>query len=119
MENLKTIQEIIDQRANDRLDKDLKELERVVRANKLIGISNGSNGGAELTTLAISRANQEKPDYVLPYWFFQEGGPYSYLLRTYWLPIYLAEETRLFMEKFDRLQQDVKDLMDPTSHEDY
>lgn len=117
--NVEVLQELINKRALARLRKDLVEISTFIRGNRILSESSIP----QLTFKMVPDSKgEQKTDTKAPYWVFQfeksqygtdnySGSAYMQTLLDHWLPIYVAEESRLFMEQVEKLQGDVNDLL--------
>jgi len=127
MEQINTLQEVINKRAAARLDADLMEVSKFIRGNRLTAATD--TPFPYLTFNMLKGEGQDKPkqDTKAPYWVFQyeksgygssiSSSAYMDQVRAYWLPKYIAEETANFIKQVDDMQaqadqlaEDVEDL---------
>lgn len=85
------IQQLINRRAEDRLDKDITELRRLLRSNSLIQKSD-----LQLKYKDISNTLYTMSHYANDSFFTD--------LRKELLPMYLHEESEAFLKEFDQLK---------------
>lgn len=108
---LNTIQQLIDERAESRLKKDLDSMRNTIMNIPVLSVT--ESGFPQMGF---------KGKETSPYWFFNNDNNkpdcYYKALYDYWLPKYKSEEAKLFLEKVDDLSKDVKNLMN-TEFTDY
>ncbi len=108
MKDVKTLQELINERAEKRLNSDLSSLSKLIRDNPLL--SPTDNPG--LPNIQIE--GDSKPQK--PFWFFEfntrtSSNSFFNKVKDFWLPQYIAQETEDFIKKVDELM-DFKDHAD-------
>jgi hypothetical protein len=120
-----TLQATINKRAADRLDADLQAASKFIRENRLLSITSDNDHGMSAPSLSYEiRAEQDgqkaKVNTTQPYYIFKyekscgtiHSAWYMDRLREYWLPIYIEEETQMFVQKVDQVKEDVNYLLD-------
>lgn len=120
METVDSLQAIINKRAAAKLDTDLAAISTFVKENRILAQTD--RGMPELTFNLIRVAGEEPATKKLtPFWLFQyaksgmsnySSSSYMDQLRALWLPVYIQEETALFVEKVDKVREDVDYLLD-------
>lgn len=119
MDTIQTLQDLINNRAAKRLDKDLATLCDTIQGSPLLFVTD-----SDIPKLQTEKSNGELVQQV-PYWVFQfnaQTGQTSLFmdrLRAYWLPKYQEAETREFLEKFTRIESEVEDLKRQSENLDY
>jgi len=105
---ISSLQERIEKRAQERLDKDLLALCSLIRDNRLL-----SDNASEMPRLLFSDANNPANSKAqIPYWLFEYSSDRGFLrrsdymdrLREYWLPKYIDEETTEFLNKVGEIE---------------
>lgn len=118
MSDTNTLQELINKRAEKKLDKDLMALSDFISANPLI-YDNG-NGCPLVRYKAKASGEDAWKDSTLltmlkfskiSYSDYCSGSQFMKDLREFHLPKYIKAETDLFMQKFDELTHDVAGLI--------
>lgn len=117
---INTLQDTINKRAAKRLDADLVDICNFVRGNRLL--QRNDDKFPKLTFQMAPKQDQKRETKTQsPYWVFQyqasgrenfASSVYMDDLRAYWLPIYIEEETKAFMDKIDEIRNDVDGLLD-------
>jgi hypothetical protein len=123
METMNTLQEVINKRAENRLEKDLADMGIMLGKNRLTAAINGST----LETEKYPRLGimvEGKRDEVVPFRTAfgadMQGneprvyGVYLKQLKDYWLPHYIAEETMTFLKRIDEIGDTVDQLREDT-----
>lgn len=95
---LKNIQEIIDKKAKDRLQKDINTLYAYIDGNRLIK--------DVIVTNEIG-----KKDTLIRHLSWDSDNRIKKQIKEKWLPIYIAEESATFIEKVEGIQGQINDLM--------
>lgn len=116
-QKIDTLQQVINQRAEARLDRDMIEISDYIRGNRILANTEIPNLTYELYPKEDGKINLQKHP---PFWVFQyekrtsssyiSRSVYMDRLRDYWLPIYIQEETNLFVSKIDELGEQVENL---------
>lgn len=116
-QKIDTLQQLINQRAEARLDRDMIEISDYIRGNRLLADTKLPELTYELYPQEDGKINLKKHP---PFWVFQcekrtsgsyiSRSVYMDRLRDYWLPIYIQEETNLFISKIDELGEQVENL---------
>lgn len=111
MQTPETVQAIINKKAEQRLDKDLRDIYEFVSGNKILQKTDDKGNDAKpLPKLGMGKEELNTNTY--PYWFFQSNKPYMMALQEHFLPIYIKKETEMFMQKIEELRNDVDVLLD-------
>lgn len=105
--SLADIQEIINKRAETRLNNDLNQITQFVRSNKILSPTNNE-------LLRINVEGEKK----FPYWFFASDSGYMKKIKESLLPEYIAEESKAFIDKVNGLEKQVSDLMNYRQEEE-
>lgn len=114
-----TLQELINSKAENRLKNDLKKLLSTLEDNRLL---RGSYDYKPKLAVVAERDESDSPvkhyapdslDRLLNPNF---GLLYKEMYENY-LPIYIEQETKLFMEKVEKIQEDVNTLMDSQTYD--
>lgn len=96
---MSTIQKLIEERAAKRLDADLNAIHSFMYKNKFLQQEDESTklyypgspeGTFQLTTMRS---------------LLSSSGYWTRKARTIWLPIYIKQETELFLKEFDQLKE--------------
>jgi hypothetical protein len=120
------IQAVIEQRASNKLDKDMETMcNTVQRFDLLRNIDDGQRPEVFAKYPAEGTQAERYIGFSVPALFNGEverngnfsGSKWIKDLRNYWLTEYIQRETKDFFERLDRLENDVKDLMDSTVKE--
>lgn len=116
---IKDIQKLIEERAILRLTSDIKNLEKLITSQPLLK-HNGRNEKPPVGEL-VGKLPDGEPIYektnvtalfsVNIYTHLHDSTNYMGQLYRYWLPIYIEQESREFLEKLDQIQDDVNDLL--------
>lgn len=100
-----SLQEIIEERAEKRLTKDLKALAEYITNNRLLN----ENNDTEIPKIIYNGVEQTfKGLFWINGRYF--SGTYIIELKKLWLPTYIKEETKSFVEKVDSFQEQLDDL---------
>ena len=105
MEQVKNLQELINQKAEKRLDADIYKLAEAIRNNPLLQTTNNPS----IPDISIKN-NEGSYLERKPYWFFQSNGNFFDKVKEGWLPIYIAEETKNFITKVEELDSEIQGL---------
>lgn len=108
MKSLPNIQELIDEKATNRLEKDLCDMR-----DTILNIPILRQTGDGIPKIQFGD-NQSQP-----YWFFNRSEPYAKALYEYWLPIYKNQETENFLKRVEELESNVNDLLNTQHTHDY
>lgn len=121
---IQDIQEIINQRAQKKLDADLLKMSETIRSFPLFRNMNDGGSMPGIYSRVESRQGHENETPVYKehtvYDFFSAWenrandirySQYMTKLRAYWLTEYIQRETQDFFQKIDRLESDVNDLL--------
>jgi hypothetical protein len=103
MEKVTNLQELINKRAEARLDAEFDKIMSFLSGNKLLGSK--PHDVPYLYTKKEDRYFENRP-----LWAFNKNEPYGKLLKEFWLPIFIKEETENFMKKVDELDSEVQAL---------
>lgn len=104
---MNTLQQLINKRAEHKLDGDIQELSKAIRSNKLIIDTTSGN----YPTLQMKHSDGTFASRSISDIFYWS----SYLmkdLREYWLPKYIEEETKLFLKEIEDTKARVEILDD-------
>lgn len=101
------LQELINQKAELRLKRDLGEISEMIRNNRLFSITDNPS----IPDLTYDGKEQK------PFWIFQRSSKYMDEVKKYWLPIYQNEEAQNFIQKIDDINKDVNDLMNNQTYD--
>lgn len=106
----KQLQDLLNERAAKRLDKDLRDISTTITANRILAATETPMPNL---TYEIRPAKGDQPaavKTVAAYWMFKETSAYMTAVRAFWLPKYIQEETEAFMKKVDELDVAVQEL---------
>lgn len=113
MQDITNLQELINNRAEKRLDADLRALSKTIRESRLLSVIADSI----FPTLIYPKAPKKplgtddtKEEY--PFWIFKDNSLFMKAVKDYWLPIYKSEEAQNFIQKVEDLSTDVANLLD-------
>ena len=112
MEKIKNLQDLINEKAEYRLNIEIGKIAETIRNNDLLKTTN--NPG--LPDVLIEGG---KNPYKKPYWFFAAESEFFEKVKAYWLPIYIKEETENFIKKVDELDSQIQDLKNTQYVDDY
>lgn len=101
MKKVKDLQDLINEKAIQRLDKDLYEAMKLIRTNSILKRT------SDFPQISMGEGLKKQH----PYWFFETGSEYMNKVKEYLLPIYIEEETKMFMSKVDNLQGQIDELL--------
>lgn len=119
MAKIKDLQKLIEERAEKKLESDLKDLQKLFHEQPLL-----QNNGIEYPPLiAVCKADpsltssyeKTKIGSLLnshPYVDFKETDNYIGQLYRFWLPTYIERESAEFLQTVDRVNKDLTDLQD-------
>lgn len=112
MEKVKNLQSLIDAKAEKRLNEELSKIDAFVKGNRLLQKTDSS-----LPFLVIQGSDGKVSESKgrAPYWFFQSGSEYMNLIKEHFLPIFIQEETKIFMDNVERIRDDVDALLDDSN----
>lgn len=110
--SINNIQEIINKKAEQRLETDLAAISNFIRNNRITAQTARIDQKDCPDVFVLNSDKVYQP--VKPYWLFN-GGIYYKQLIDFWLPIYIREESEKFINEVNNLSQNVKDLFDITS----
>lgn len=101
---LNDIQALVNKRAAEKLASDLLALRNLLQNHPLIGHTNeGQDNFPEFKVIGL---NVKGSLYRLMAW-----GGLSDKLREYWYPIYVAKESKEFLDRVNHLQSQIDDLI--------
>lgn len=106
MANLKTLQQIIDGKAEQRLKNDLQQIR-----SKIFECPVLLETGSEFPSLEFGGKE------IKPYWFFNTDEPFCKALYSYWLPIYKSKEAEMFVKEVEQLKEGVDNLMSSQTYD--
>lgn len=123
--DIKDLQKLIEQRAADKLAKDLFAIADRISKEVLLQPHrvNGSVDG-KFPELAYTMSTTKPKVYTeesnarlfgaqaQQYTGYNIWGVYLKQLQEYWLPIYIERESKEFLEKLDKVKEDVDYLLD-------
>lgn len=101
MKQIPDLQDLINIKAENRLDQDLKELCKLLKQSRLLSVND-----SDTIPNLIYKDKETKP-----YWLFQYNGKYMNAVKEYWLPIYQNEESQNFIKQVEQLNENIADLM--------
>ncbi len=104
MKDLKDLQEIINQKALDRFNKDFNDVAATVRASRLFSDMQ----------LKITAPNEENPKMMSFYWIFNnnESNFIYNQLKDQYLADYISKESASFVNSVEAIRNDVDNLLD-------
>jgi len=103
---MKDLQALINKRAEERLDKDISDLCKV-RSHRLLS-NRYLLPNVRFADETISKDRMDLKELLYP------GGIYTKKLKEAWLPIYITEESELFLNRVEELESQVDDLLNRT-----
>lgn len=103
MKDVKDLQTLINERAESRLERDIQEAVQLIRNNPILKHQGDMP--------RISMTGKETSNGQFPYWFFQSSGDYMKAAKEHLLPLYIQEETKMFMGKVENLQGQIDELL--------
>lgn len=106
---IKDIQDIINSRAEKRLDKDIAEICRFAIHNELLSDETG------LTPTIFESVKDSKMHNTTLRAMLGFAGEFYNKLKANWLPTYIKEESELFLSEFESLKEQVNSLTDEVS----
>jgi hypothetical protein len=104
---LKNIQQLIDEKAENRLNKDLDDMRTTIL----------SIGVLTATTESAFPDLEYGGKKTKPYWFFNLNGEFRRALYNYWLPIYKTREAENFLKRVEDLESEVDNLMNAQQYD--
>lgn len=107
MSNLTNIQQLINDKAEKKLNDDINAM---IQAIRNIPVLTATETPSPMITFG------EHTHY--PFYFFS-GGQFRKALYDYWLPIYQSREAKLFVDEVDRLKNDVQNLVNGNYENEY
>lgn len=107
MSDLTNIQQLINDKAEKKLNDDINAMIKTIRNIPLL---NATEIPAPMMTFG------EQTHY--PYYIFG-GVQFRKSLYDYWLPIYQSREAKLFVDEVDRLKNDVQNLVNGNYENEY
>ena len=112
---LKDLQKLIEEKAYKRLCDDFDSVTKPICGSRLFT-------GDELNKLFGIKKGEEAAEFTSAYWaFMTDDNKSSYFseIKRVWLPIYIDEESKRFLEDVERLKADVDNLMQGSYNQDY
>lgn len=122
MAQIKDLQKLIEERAEKKLEQDLKDLSKLLKNQPLLGHDPILGDPPVLGIKSESTGEKFKP--VNPrsllsftaYISFKNESDYIGQLYRFWLPVYIARESAEFLQTVDRLNKDLEDLQDEVTN---
>jgi hypothetical protein len=114
MKSLKSLQELINEKAEYRLNTDIGNAAEAIRNNPLLRTTD--NPGLPDIHFK-SKTGEDRMEK--PFWFFQPNSLFWDQVKAYWLPIYIAEETENFLKKVDDLDSEIQGLKNAQYIDEY
>lgn len=119
--DIKDLQKLIEERATERLEVDLIALGKLVEKHPLLGV--GDDGpqlaynvdyGKIVNERKVVRYETQSIGRLFGATYYNQDhlwGEYLKQLRQFWLPKYIEEESKAFLDKLDQIQNDVDYLL--------
>lgn len=111
-----SLQKLINERAEKKLDNDLKEISRLISGNSILS---WQSGNPPLLTYQDKEDNEPaKPVYINNMFMYYSdyrsqhirSSKFMDAIKAHHLPIYIHRETEAFLQKFDEMTSTVQDL---------
>lgn len=110
MADIPTLQDLINIRAEQRLNEDIKKIREVIFSQPIMVDHHDS----DFPSIAIKVKKLDGTfEYkeTKPYWFFNSSEPFCTAIKDYYLPIYKNREAQDFIKKVDELKTEVDNLL--------
>lgn len=114
--DMKSIQDLINERAENRLNNELGIITKFFQQNSLLSLTD--NPGVPEIYLEVEKGDKKEYIGQKPRWFFDNISIYLDKVKEYWLPIYQAEENKKFIDEVNNLKNSVENLLS-TQPEEY
>lgn len=110
-----TLQELINKKAEEKLEKDLNNLHQLLSKQVLFsGHGQGNKSIPQILVFNPQRTGETKHTAVFPSALLSSHNVFSQQLKDYWLPVYTTRETEAFVREVQELSERVNDLSQVT-----